>query len=369
MGADAKKYQKIKLRLFAVDLVFGWTTLLLIQCSGLSRFWAEWAAARTAEPTAQIFFYALFFFHGIFLIGLPLSYYSGFVIEQRFQLSRQSRTDWVRDKFKSYALSLAFFLVTVELFYGIVRFYPRGWWLWAGVGWLGLTAGIARVLPTLLIPLFYRTRPLRDAVLRQSMERLREKTGLHALGAYEISLSEKTKKANAALVGLGKSRRILFGDTLIESFSVPEIEMVAAHEIGHHVQKHILKSLTVNFMTTLAGFFLLFQFSERLVLFFGASGLEDPAIFPALLLAGALGWFLTLPLQNFVSRHYENEADRYALTLYPDLNVFQSLLQKLGRQNLSDPDPPRWVEWLWYDHPCLSRRLENADRFLGGKKS
>ncbi|MBI3316250.1 MAG: M48 family metalloprotease, partial [Candidatus Omnitrophica bacterium] len=338
--AEAKTYQKIKYRVFALDLFLGLAFPALIQFSGLSHGWSAFAVSISEKKWLQVLAYQTLFFHAIFLLSLPLGYYSSFVLEHRFRLSRHTLSSWVGDKFKGYLLSLAFYLAVLECFYGLIHFYLRAWWILAGLGWFLVTVAIARIFPVWVIPLFYRTQPLKDAVLEKSMGILCEKCGLRGVRAYEIALSMKTKKANAALVGIGKSRRILLGDTLLRSFSTPEIETVVAHEIGHHVRRHILKSLGLNFMFSLGGFWLLFFFSGSVVGFFGGQGLEDLSIFPALLFLAACGGILLLPWQNAISRHYENEADRFALTLYPSLETFSSLLEKLGRQNLSDPDPP-----------------------------
>jgi STE24 endopeptidase len=183
-------------------------------------------------------------------------------------------------------------------------------------------------------------------------------------GIYEIGLSKKTKKANAAVIGIGKSRRIILGDTLTAGFEDAEIEMVMAHEIGHHALGHVPKGLFFNTAISFGGFYLLFLLSGPLASFFGASGIDDLLLFPAVTLMGTLGGIALLPVQNGFSRFMEYEADRYAVNAIPDMPTFRSMMKKLGEKNLADPEPEAWVEFFLYTHPSIPNRIRRAEAIL-----
>ncbi|MGH7197465.1 MAG: M48 family metallopeptidase [Candidatus Omnitrophota bacterium] len=363
-GADprAKEYHRAKLRLLAADLFISGAFLFFLQVSGASAFLAGWAGARGLPKTLEVLLYLSVFFNLLYLVSLPVHFYSSYRIEKKFSLSTQKLTGWIWDALKKYFLSFVFFSALLELLYFTVERFPDAWWMLAGAGWLFITLFLSRILPTLIIPLFYKLKALPTGELRDRLTGLLKNCRVRVLDLYEIALSSKTKKANAALVGIGKSRRVLLGDTLLQRFSVPEIEMVVAHEVGHHVKRHILKSLAFNLAATLLGFYLLRLLSVRIAGFLGGQGLTDLSIFPGLALLASAAGLVLLPAQNAFSRWMENEADRFALATIPSKEVFVSLMNKLASQNLSDPAPNPALEFLLYDHPSISRRIRRAEK-------
>jgi STE24 endopeptidase len=178
---------------------------------------------------------------------------------------------------------------------------------------------------------------------------------------YELHLSEETKKANAALAGLGKSRRVLLGDTLLAQFTPEEIEVVFAHEVGHHVHRHLPKSIVLSVVLSLAGFWLVDRVLNGCAQPLGYDGLGDPAALPLLLFVLAVFGLLLSPLQNALSRFYERQCDRYALERTHNKTAYRSAFIKLARLNKSDPDPNALVALLFYDHPPIRERLAMAE--------
>lgn len=366
---EAKKYHRARHLLLIADIVLSVSFLVLMQLAGISSAIKEWAFSRGSESWVQVFLYMACFFNLFYFVSLPVHAYSSYFLEKKYKLSDQKISRWVLDELKKYALSIFFFTLTMELLYFTVVITGNLWWLVAGIGWLFLTLLLTRIFPTLLLPLFYPTKVLEPGELKERLLALSSRCGVHVMGIYEIALSRKTKKANAALAGLGKSRRILVGDTLKENYTAEEIEMVVAHELGHHVKKHITRSLIFSTLITLLGFYLLHISSSRLVDFFGGESLTDLSIFPALTLLAFLAGFLILPLQNGFSRWQENQADDYALEIFPSRDVFTSLMKKLGSQNLADVEPNPWLEFLLYDHPSIRNRIKHASKILGGAVS
>src|SRR5207244_7100188 len=177
-------------------------------------------------------------------------------------------------------------------------------------GCLAVTLVLGQLLPIVILPLFYKVTPLEDQSLLERLRSLAAGTGLNVEGIYRLHLSAETKKANAALAGLGKSRRVLLGDTLLEQFSPEEIEVVFAHEVGHHVHRHLLKMIVVSVILSIAGFGLVDVALRALAPRLGYQGLADPAALPLLLLVLALFGLGMSPIHNALGRFFERQCDR-----------------------------------------------------------
>ncbi|MER3459571.1 MAG: peptidase, partial [Chloroflexota bacterium] len=171
---------------------------------------------------------------GVYGLALmPLSFYSSYILPHRFGLSAQTVRGWIADQIKGAAVGGLLGLALIEATYALVRAAPATWWLWAGVGYLVFTVILANLAPILLVPLFFKLTPIADQDLAARLTRLAERAGTHVRGVFTIDLSRRTKAANAALMGLGHTRRIVLGDTLLREFTPDEIETVLAHELGH----------------------------------------------------------------------------------------------------------------------------------------
>ena len=210
----------------------------------------------------------------------------------------------------------------------------------------------------LFLPLFYKFQALEREGLKQRLVRLSEKAGTQIRGVYEWKLSEKSKKANAALTGLGSTRRIILGDTLLENYSDDEIEAVLAHELGHHVHRHILKSIAVQAGITLVGFWaanvVLHYALERYHIF---ETFADFANLPLLVLVFTILSVLLMPVLNAYSRFNERQADRYCFRSIARVEPFISAMNKLAQQNLAERQPSTWVEWFFHSHPSITKRV------------
>ena len=214
----------------------------------------------------------------------------------------------------------------------------------------------------MLFPIFYKFEPLKNEDLKARLVRLSEQAGTQIRGVYRWKLSEKSKKANAALTGLGDTRRIILADTLLDGYSADEIEAVLAHELGHHVHRHIFKSIMVQGAITFMGFWaanwVLHYAVDRMNLF---ETLSDFANLPLLALVFTVLSFLMLPVVNAYSRYNERQADRYAFRSIADVGPFISSMNKLADQNLAERSPSKWVEWFFHSHPAIARRVAAAE--------
>lgn len=295
--------------------------------------------------------------------SLPIAFYGGFVLERRYSLSNERLRHWLLDQAKSFGLGVVLAGGAAELVYFFIGLSPERWWLATGLVFALVIVGLTNLAPILLLPLFYTVKPLEHETLRVRLLVLAERAGASVLGAYEWGLAEKTKKANAALAGVGGTRRILVSDTMLAEYSEEEIEVVLAHEIGHHVHGDIWKGIVFESVLILAGFYLaarvLLSFSNR----FGLRGVADPAGLPLLLLAAGAVSLVMVPVAHALSRAYERRADRFALNLTKNPAAFVSAMRRLAAQNLADEDPSKVVQWLFHSHPPIRERIAAAQSF------
>ncbi|MHB1130828.1 MAG: M48 family metallopeptidase [Chloroflexota bacterium] len=359
--ARAKEYAARQRLLYLVSLGLSSLFVGLALLVNPGRWFS--AALPAASPYLAVvaYFAALLLVYE--LIGLPLGYYQGLILPRRYGLSRQTAGGWLRDQLKSTALVLVFGAAVVLLVYWLLVVAPTTWWLWAALALLLFTVVLANLSPILLVPLFYKLRPLADEELAARLRRLAESAGARVGGVFVMDLSSRTTAANAALMGLGNTRRIVLGDTLLDRYTADEIETVLAHELGHHVHGDIVKGIVVQTTITLLSFWLadwaLRWGADRL----GFNALSDPAGLPLLGLVFGLVGLLAMPLTNAFTRWMENEADQYALERTGKPEAFIAAMTRLANQNLADIDPPRWVEVLLYDHPAIGRRLARAEGY------
>jgi len=361
-SAEARRYNRIRRWLGIGEFAMSLALLILLVITG----WTGWLRDLAYQGAFQSYALAVFLYTIMLVLigkalGLGMDYYS-FRLEHRYQLSNQKLRGWILDEVKGFLVSAILAAILVELLYFIIRNFSEHWWVLAWVGFLGVVILMVQLAPVVLFPIFYKFEPLQDEDLKLRLVRLGERAGTRVRGVYKWRLSEKSKKANAALTGLGNTRRIILADTLLDNYSPDEIEAVLAHELGHHVHKHILKSIGVQAGVTLVGFWAanwtLHYAVERRHIFVS---LSDFANLPLLILIFAVLSFLLMPALNAFSRFNERQADRYAFENISSVGPFISSMSKLAEQNLAERTPSRWVEWWFYSHPAIARRIAAAE--------
>lgn len=362
---QAKEYARIRRRLMVVDLALGGLYALVWLLGGLSVGLRDYLLQWTDNVGLLVAGFVLIFGGIYFLLDLPLGYYSGFVLPHRYGLSTQTLSGWVVDLIKSVLLGGILGLLVIEIIYYVLRISPDLWWLWAGLILLFFSVILANLAPVLLMPLFYKFVPLEEehADLVDRLMNLADRAGTRVRGVYQFDMSRRTKAANAAITGLGNTRRIILGDTLINEFSPDEVETILAHELGHQVHRDIPIGILVESIITLGGLYLASLGLRWGVEVFGFEGVADIAAFPLFgLVVGAYG-MVTMPLGNAFSRWRERRADEYALKTTSNGQAYASALTRLANQNLAEADPEPWVEVLLYSHPALNKRIAMAESY------
>jgi STE24 endopeptidase len=297
----------------------------------------------------------------MYVVAFPFHLANTFFVEHRFGLSNQRLFSWLSDEAKSMALSFTLWIACMEVFYLVLRNFPGTWWLIAALLWVFFSIVLARFLPVLIIPLFYKYLPMEDGTLKKGILELADKANIRLMDVCGIDFSRKTKKANAALVGLGKTRKVILADTLTGNFTQEEVETVVAHEFAHFRYKHIWQLLALSGSLTIVGFYILFRVANKLVNLSGASGISDLYLFPALIFLMVVFGLALLPAQNLFSRILERQADRYAIGLTGNAPAFASTMRKLASMNLADAEPSLLKKVFMYDHPPIGERIRMAE--------
>jgi len=361
----AKEYARIRRRLWLVELVWNGIYTMLWLAFG----WAVALKTSLLNHTTNEWFLVAAFaavFGGIdSILSLPLSYYSGFILPHRYELSNQTIKGWIIDRIKGLLVGASIGLLVLEVIYAILRAYPDTWWLWAVGFMVVFNVILGNLAPILIMPLFNKYTPLDEehAELAERLLKLAKKANTKVRGVFKFDMSRRTKAANAGLTGIGNSRRIILGDTLINEFSLDEIETVLAHELAHHVHKDIPVGMAVNSVMTLGGLYLASLGLNWGVGYFGFESTADIAALPLLGIVLGVYGLITMPFGNIFSRWREQRADEYALKVTHKGEAYASALTRLANQNLADADPEPWVELLLYSHPALGKRITKAESY------
>ncbi len=363
----AKEYARLSRRLMLVDLALGLVYVLIwlipINGGNLSKSLKTALSGMTTNAWLLVLLYALVFGAIYFIIDLPLSFYEGFTLPHRYGISVETLKGWISDQVKGILLGGVLGAILLEIIYAVLRAFPDTWWLWAAAIMLVFSVLLANLAPVLLMPLFNKFTPLGEEHqdLIERLMRLAERAHTRVQGVFKFDMSRRTTAANAALTGIGNTRRIILGDTLINEFTPDEIETVMAHELGHHVHKDIPIGMAVETVITLVGLYLASLGLRWGAAAFGFQGPSDIAAFPVFMLViGAYG-LVTMPLGNALSRWRERRADEYALETTHNGQAYASALTRLANQNLADAEPEPWVEFLLYSHPALGKRIRMAE--------
>lgn len=359
---EARRYGRVQLGLTLVDHAVDFVYLGLMAFVFAAPL-ANWIHGFERYQTVELItlFGIVFAIH--VLVSLPISFVSGWWVESKFDLTNQTAFRWFRRYLERMALGLAFGMAIFVLLFWIIWLTGSYWWLVAAGAFFVLNVVIGTLVPVLILPMQFKIEKLEREDLSERMARLTAGTGLSIEGIYRMGLSQETKKANAMLAGLGNTRRVLIGDTLLSGFSADEIEVIFAHEVGHHVHRHIVKLIAMGAVFSAASFWCYDRIATAWV------GVESFDQVPIPVVALPLLMFLTKafsllsePLQNSIMRHFERQCDAYALERTQMQEAYQSAFRKLAVLNKDDPDPHPLEVFLFHSHPPISERLAMAEQ-------
>lgn len=356
----AKKYNSIKLRITLIEIFVSILFWIIFLATRLNFSFARAAESAFTATLPRFYFFVLLITLLNMLITFPLSLYSGYFLEKKFKLSNHTLLSWFWEQFKGLFVGLLLGLVVLTGFYLILLKFPRFWWFGVWLFFLVFGILLSKIGPILIFPLFYKFKPVENQELVNQLKTFATQWKFQLSGIFQFNLSKTTKKANAAFTGMGKSRRIILGDTLLEKFTIPEIETVFAHEIGHYIHKHLVKGIVLNSLLSLAGLFVIFKIYSDITVTNGLHPYQLPAL-PYLALLLLLYGLVTGPIGNYVSRKFEYQADHFAVESTRNAEAFQNSLLKLSQLNLADETPNPLVEFLFHSHPSIHHRLEKIN--------
>jgi STE24 endopeptidase len=362
----AARYHRLRRRTDLLALLWSGSLLCALVGTGGARALRDLAKelVRQAGPpvgwaplaTVAIYVVVLAVLYGS--VALPLAYHRGFVLERRFGLSRQSARSWTWNHLKVMAMTLAFATCAACVTYGVLTAWPQWWWMAAWALFLAASVALAQLGPVLLLPVLFTLVPLRNAALHDRLIALAARAGTDVLHVQEWRMSDRTSRVQAALVGVGPTRRILLSDTLLSDYSDDEVEVILAHEIGHHVGHDFRRGLVFEALLSLTGGVAL-----------GLTGPGDVAGLPAMLLASGVLSLLTIPVANALSRWTERRADRFALELTGHPDAFVAAMRRMGAQNLAEERPSRFALGFFYTHPPVAERIGLAQRWAASSRT
>jgi STE24 endopeptidase len=365
--AEAKRYGRLELICSladkAIDIVYlGVAAFLLARPA---EKWLNGFSLPQHNDTLRLLLLFILVTAGHVAVSFPLSFYSGHVLEHKFKLSAQTFAAWLWRYAKRILLGAALGMALIVGLFWLIWTTGPIWWLAAAGAFFLVSVLLGQLAPVLILPLFYKIEKLDVPELTRRISALAAGTGLSIEGVYRLDLSEETVKANAMLAGLGRTRRVLLGDTLLMGFSPEEIEVIFAHEIGHHVFHHIRKLIAAGIIYSAAGFFL----CDRILIAWAAPSQTSPDYsqlpvytLPLILFILTLFAMLLEPLQNIISRHYERQSDRYALDRTGNKQAYISAFRKLAKLNKDDPNPHPLEVFLFHSHPPIAERLALAEK-------
>ncbi len=354
--AMARRYEREKRLLGLAGSALSLALLVVLYFSGLSRRLAGlWPGGPVIWPFLT---YTAAFLAWMTVLGLPLGFYDGYVREHRWNFSTQKIAGWLSDQAKSFAVGLVLGWLVLALLLWIMARFPITWWLVAGLAMALVSVVMATLFPVVIAPIFHRYTPIEDPELTGALREILAQEGLKSGGFFQEDMSRRTRKENAFLVGLGRTRRVVVGDNLIKHMTVPEIVSVIGHEVGHYRYKHIWKSIAAGTVDELAVFCLLSVVMRVLFPGFPGSTRQVLAVLPLMLIIGGAASGLVFgPLTNALSRHFEKQADLYAAGHIKDKHAFATALAGLADRNLGNAYPAWWVKVLFSTHPPIGERL------------
>ncbi|MCF7816652.1 MAG: M48 family metallopeptidase [Kiritimatiellales bacterium] len=358
----AKEYDAIHNRLFVIQILLVAILLALYQFTGASAALANGLSARFGENLwyATNAVYTVVTVFGFAACMFPLSFYSGHVLERHYALSNETFGDWLADFVKSLLIDLALATVLFSVIYALLRWTPDWWWVSATAFYILFAVVLSTLMPVVIMPLFHKFEPLAEGELTAAVRKMMDDAGIKVVGVYKWGLAEKTNTANAAFAGIGRTRRIVLGDTLLSGYSQAEILSILAHEVGHYKNHDTLRLMLTGSGLALIGFYIAHLCLTGLAGLLGFAAIYDIGAAPLFIFSLFVFSLVSMPFANMHSRRREFAADAYAIEKMGSPDALVSAFEKLADQNLSNKEPSKWIEFMLHSHPSIARRIARA---------
>lgn len=354
---DSKKYNNIKLAFGISKTIVTFILLFVFVYYDFSKYLVNYLSTYVTNSYIILFIFVVILGIILSILFFPANFYTEFLLEHKYNLSNQTFFTWIWENFKSTMVGSIIGIPILMIFYYIMENYGNLWWLPFAFLLFIVTVILSKVLPIIILPIFYKLTPIEDEDLKQRILVLSDSVNMKIDNVFQFNLSKNTKKANAAFTGLGKTKKILLGDTLTNEFSNDEIETVIAHELGHYKHKHLITNIVVSTVSSFLTFYLLSVLYQFSIGWLGFKEITEIAALPLLVLWGMLIGLIQTPLLNILSRKHEYQADEYAVKTTNKKDIFIDTLTKLTEKNMGDKEPHPFVEWFFYSHPSIKKRV------------
>lgn len=356
MKNNAKKYNNIKLAIGITKGIISFFVIIAFVYFGYSKELENYLRNYTESSYFLLLLFVLVVGVVSSVVNFPTKYYVEFYLEHKYNLSNQTIWKWIWEDFKGLLVGLVIGVPILLLFYWVIVTFGSLWWLVFSIAMFFISVVLAQILPVIILPIFYKVTPLENEEVKDRVLRLAADVKMKVENVFQFDMSKNTKKANAAFTGLGRTKRIILGDTLLENYTEDEIETVLAHEFGHYKHKHIIKNLIIGTLSSFITFYLIAVLYALSLSWFGFEEITQISALPILSVWAMLIGLITTPLSNMISRKFEYQADEYAIRVTDKSDAFINTLEKLTDQNLGDKEPHPFVEWFFYSHPSIGRR-------------
>jgi len=360
---NAKKYNNLKLLIGISKGIISFTLLTFFVVLGYSLELEQYLSSQISNSYLLLIAYTAILLFTFKIIFFPVEYYTEYHLEHKYSLSNQTFGKWLFEDLKGGLVGILIGLPLLIIFYWTISLFQDYWWIPFAFITFIVSVILAQIFPIYIIPLFYKISPVEDEELKQRIVTRSMEAGLNISNIFQFDMSKNTKKANAAFTGIGKTKRILLADTLLNNFTIDQVETVIAHELGHYKRKHIIKNIILSTINSFALFFVISILHSNFVTVLGFSSITQISSFPLIALSAILLSLVEQPFFNALSRKFEYEADEYAVKVTGKKEVFISTLDYLTDHNLGDREPNPIIEWLFYSHPSIKNRV-NAINML-----
>ena len=354
-----RDYEAEKTYFSFVSSIFGNFVTVVFIFGGLLNLYNSWITSFRLSFIASGWLFFLLLSYASEILSVPFSLYSTFRIENRYGFNTMTWRLWITDFSKSFLISTIMLSVVAPAGLWLIQLSPHYWWLWVWGFLLVFGIFVMYISPYVIEPLFNKFTPVADESLRERIVALTEKAGIHARKILRVDASRRSRHTNAYFTGIGKTKRIVLYDTLLEGMEQDEILSVLAHEIGHWKKRHLLKTMAAFEVFSFAALYLCYRLVQGDYLS-GLFHISQSTLFAKFVLLAFIGGILALalsPLMSAFSRRHEREADRTSYELTGDAQGMMGAFVKLSKENLSNLYPhPLYVK-MYYSHPPILERI------------
>jgi STE24 endopeptidase len=359
----AKKYKRANLKIGIPGQIVSACFVFALLYFNISRDLVDRLAVLVSSRFVLALVYFVIFYIAYTILSFPFSFFSEHLVEHKYGFSTQTFAQWLTDCIKSLLVGLLLGALVFETVYVVTYHAPLLWWLWLSLIMILFSVVLANLFPVVILPLFYKTTAIENESLKERITALCDRASVKLKGIYSINLSSKSTKANAAVVGLGNTKRILIGDTLMQKYTEDEVVATVAHEITHYKESHIWWLILWQALISICTFFVFSRIYPYIYHWAGFGDVSEIAAFPLFAVIFVVLSAAVKPLGSVISRYYERRGDLGALVLTKNADAFISLMAKFCNEQLIIAYPNRLVEWYKYSHPSPGRRIEFAENW------